>query len=116
MASPRVKPEAVRATTLAVLAKAAGPMTMGDIAEAMGMQRASTQRIRAELASMPHAVRRTDRIVQQPCGARQLTAHFELATERRAGDPDLFRGWYNPATGVTAPRLGLDPKPELEAA
>lgn len=115
MGIPRIKPSDMRAATVAVLAKAVGPMTLGDMAEAMGMQRTSTASIRRQLADMPNSVRRIEREVPQECGARVLTAFYELATERRAGDPDLFRGWYNPATGVTAPRLGLDPKPEQEA-
>lgn len=112
MGSPRIKPTDLRATTLAVLAKAGGPMTISDMAVAMGMHRKSTRRLRLEVAGMTSALRRTDRFVQQSCGARVMTAHYELAKKRRAGDPDLFRGWYNPATGVTAPRLGLDPKTE----
>lgn len=88
---------------------------MGDIAERVGMRRESSGKLRVLLREYLGA-----RLVETKKNtARGPVSYYRIKGAKGKGaatlaprlvlPADLFRGWYNPATGLTAPRLGLGP-------
>lgn len=91
------------------------PVLMGDVCEAIGLARTSSTRIRELL--FKHL---GDRLVEHV--ERGRTGDFtKFSIRKTKGRPpaapkgaifhmpkDLWRGWFNPATGITPPRLGFD--------